>query len=179
MHKPEENVPDGPLLGNTPAPAQEGPVKRLLHRATAFAPTLANLVSDAVYELVNPPAEPEVAKEWEKRPVSINHLKAQNIVNSLSKNARNQIVGIVKSRGRNRHTRRATEAIIRRDARRQDKLSKKHLARAEGKIERDIVLVQRIHTRLVRGLNRPFPGMSEQRYIQLLGQVDFGGDRTT
>lgn len=169
----DEAAASGPLLGNTPAPAQEGPFRRVVRRASALAPNLAKLVSDAVYELAKP------AKDAEKRPLTLNQLQAQNIVDSLSKGARNRIVDIVKSRGRNRHTRRATDAIIRRDARRQGRLAEKHAARAEAKEERRKVFSLAIHARIDRGQYNPYPGMTWDRYRELAGVIDIGGDSVT
>jgi len=108
--------------------------------------------------------------------------KAADILNTLSSEAREEIKRLVLSRGQNRYTRRATQAIIRRDYRDQARQQLRWTIRSEAREAREEELWLRFEKRHERGIYRPLPGMPFLAYQRILGlygraeSVKLGGE---
>lgn len=91
-------------------------------------------------------------------------IAADAIINALPIDYRRRIFAITKARGMNRNSRRATGALVRLGLRQANRDTARATARKEQRDERELALFLRIEKRIARGLDRPFPGMTQERY---------------
>lgn len=99
-------------------------------------------------------------------------LAADAIIGMLPTEYKQRIFAITKARGMNRSSRRATKALVTRGIRQAKRNTNKLTARAYGKEARDFDLFLRIEKRIARGLDKPLPGMTSERYEAI--KVAFG-----
>lgn len=91
-------------------------------------------------------------------------LAADALIGMLPVHIKRQIFAITKARGMNRNSRRATGALVRLGLRQANRDTARATARKEQRDERELALFLRIEKRIARGLDRPFPGMTQERY---------------
>lgn len=102
-------------------------------------------------------------------------IAADALIGMLPTEYKRQIFAITKARGMNRNSRRATGALVRRGIRQANRNQRAAQDRKDAKDERDFSLFLRIEKRIARGIDAPFPGMTQERYDalkQAFGRVE-------
>lgn len=102
-------------------------------------------------------------------------IAADALIGMLPTEYKRRIFAITKARGMNRGTRRATGALVRLGIRQANRNIAAANARKEAKDSRDLSLFRRIEKRIARGIDKPLPGMTEERYASIkssFGRVD-------
>lgn len=94
-------------------------------------------------------------------------LAADAIIGMLPTEYKQRIFAITKARGMNRSSRRATKALVTRGIRQANRNTARAHARKEERDEHELALFLRIEKRIKRGVDRPFPGMTAERYAAL------------
>lgn len=94
-------------------------------------------------------------------------IAADAIIGMLPIEYRQRIFAITKARGLNRNSRRATGALVRLGIRQANRNTARAHARKEERDEHELALFLRIEKRIKRGVDRPFPGMTAERYAAL------------
>lgn len=102
-----------------------------------------------------------------ERDHATNKLAADVIIGMLPVQIKTKIKAITLARGMNRNTRRATKVLVRQGIDWVNRDRAKLKKRADERDDRERALFLAIEKRVKRGVDKPFPGMSVERYEAL------------
>lgn len=91
-------------------------------------------------------------------------IAADALIGMLPWKYKQAISSITRARGMNRNTRRATKVLVTRGVRAAHRNTRKLQERKDARDARDFDLFLRIEKRIARGVDKPLPGMTPERY---------------